>query len=445
MPITVDGLVSGLDTTALINAIISGQVAQKATINSRIDDYQARSSKLSDLVGLLGDMEDSLTAIQDIADFSSYRASYLDNDFFSVEVDGDAVPGVYNIEVISLAQAAQLGSAGYASKTADLNYSGTFDLTYDGTTTSINVAATDSLTDIAASINDIDGLHAYVMNTGSGANPYKLIIQGEDSGSDYGITIDETGLGGDSFGFTTLTAASSAELEINGITVASDTNTVTDAIPGMTINLLGESAGDVISVEVEPDPDAIETKVKSFVSAYNAIVDHVNTNSVYNQEAGIRGPYVGETSVQRVLSGLREVVATSFDDLAQDYDALSLMGIELDSEGHLNIDSDRFQEVLAENPDQVSNFFTSDDGFVAAMVEKIDIYADPVDGTIEGRRDTLESRVSDMEDRVDSMDLRLERTVARLRRQFAGMESLLSGLQNSQQYLLGLIGTTTTA
>ena len=439
MAIRVDGAVSGIDTTALIQAILAGQSAQRKTVTDRISAFEGRVTKINELVGKIGTMNDALEELETISDFRSFSATNAENDSFTVTLDGDAVAGSYDIEVLSMASSETRAGTTEASKTAALGRSGTLALTYDGATTNLTISATDSLEDVAAAINDVDGVSAYVMNTTTG---YRLVVQGQDSGSDYGVTFDESGLSGGTFGLAgagaVIRSATDAQVKINGLIVESSTNRLTDPVPGMTIDL--EALTDApITVTVSSDPDAIEEKVQSFVTAYNDVLNYISVQSVYNAEAGIRGPFVGESAVQRVARGLAEVVATRFSALGQEYDSLSLIGIETDSSGRLSIDSDRFQEVLEAEPDQIANLFTDSAGFVQGMLDQTDVYVDTVDGSLINRTDTLEDRIADMEDRVEQMDRRMSRTEERLRRQFSALESLMSGMNGTSNYLTGLL------
>ena len=103
--------------------------------------------------------------------------------------------------------------------------------------------------------------------------------------------------------------------------------------------------------------------------------------------------------------------------------------------GSSEIDSDTFQEILLDEPDQVSDLFTDEDGFIEAMLDKIDLYIDPYEGSLEVRKDSLDDRIEDMEESIEELDRRLARLELRLRKQFTAMESLLGSLGGSSQYL----------
>jgi flagellar hook-associated protein 2 len=275
-----------------------------------------------------------------------------------------------------------------------------------------------------------------------------LVVQGDDRGTDYNIDFSSStaavssGLGFDDTANRTVEAAS-ASLTINGVEVTSDTNTVTDAVPGMTITLTGTNAGDAITVEVSSDPEAIEEKVQAFVDAYNDVVNFISTNSIYDTDEGIRGAFVGESGVRRVSSGMQSIVTGVYSDLGQEYDSLTLIGISSTSTGTLEIDSDKFQEILLSDPDQVADLFTSDDGFIAAMNDQLDVYTDSTTGSLSVRKDSIEGRITDLNDDIDAMNDRIDRLESRLRSQFTRMEASIGELQSTGAFIASMLFPTT--
>jgi flagellar hook-associated protein 2 len=123
---------------------------------------------------------------------------------------------------------------------------------------------------------------------------------------------------------------------------------------------------------------------------------------------------------------------------------LGIIGIETTSSGMLEIDSDKFQEILLADPDQVADLFTSEDGFIAAMQDQLDVYTDDTEGSLSVRKDSIEQRITDLNDDVDNLQDRLDRMEARLRAQFTSMEVTMGQLTGSQSFILSLLSTTTT-
>jgi flagellar hook-associated protein 2 len=150
---------------------------------------------------------------------------------------------------------------------------------------------------------------------------------------------------------------------------------------------------------------------------------------------------VGETAATRVLRNIQSVVSDEYST-GDTLNSLSLMGIETQSDGTLAIESDDLDDALDDYLDDVVAMFTTeDDGFSAAMREQIDVYTDPVDGTLESFKDSLESRVRDLEKSVSDYDYRIMRYEERLRNQFNSMESMLGGMKGTSSYMSAYLGS----
>jgi len=441
MSIQIDGIVSGMDTTAMIGAMVGIYSIPKGLIEADIEKAEEKKEAVAGLKNRLEDLETALEDIEDEENFKVYKATHEETDAFSVSVDGTSIAGAYDIDITALARAELEVSEGFDDKTSTgVVAKGTLLVTYAGTETEITVDADNSsLTDVAALIDDIAGISAYVLDTGSATAPYVLVVQGEDTGADNTIEIDVSGLtsGGTAPTFTENRAASNAVVEINGIKVTSDGNTISNAVPGIDIELYQETAA-AETVTVTMDKDGIRENVQAVVDAYNEVVSWVNQKSSYNADLAIKGPFVGETTVNRVMRGLQGIISdvyTSGDDL----NSLSLAGLETQSSGKLELVADDFDDALDTYFDDISSLFTSASGFGAAMKDQIDVYIDPIDGTLESFQDSLESRIDEMEDQVASYEYRIERYETRLRAQFSAMESILGSMQGTSNYLAAFL------
>lgn len=464
MSIQIDGVVSGLDTTSLINAIVAASGIPKQTTETRISEYQDKESKITDLISKLDAAKTALASLDESTDFDQYAATYTDNDAFSVELTSDAVKGSYDIGVNQLATNDMWVAAGVADTDTttvnDMIGSGdTLTIAYnaDGDSVDITVDSTWTLDDLKDAINSqVDGVSAYIMNDGSGTDPYRLVVQTESTGEDNYLTFSSTN-GLDSFLSLDDAAdtnyhvktAQNAELTVNTVTVESASNTVTSAVTGMTLTLTDTTASD-ITVTVGDDADAIANTVQAFVDAFNEAATLVDTNSVYNVEVGIKGPFVGESSVRSATSGVLLSVTEDYANHA-DYSAVLAgnsytagyqLGIESDGNGKLTFDAATFKEALAADRADTLTFFT--EAFAPAVTEKLDVYLDTTSGSLQVRKDSLESRITDLQEQVTKMDDRLTALETRLRAQFTAMEVNISSLQSGASFLTNLLGTTTT-
>lgn len=437
----VDGLVSGMNTGAMVDAMVAVYSLPQQAIENDIADTTKRKAAIASVIAKLDKLDDSIEDIEDEDDFKVYKAEYEETDAFAVTTENGAIPGNYTIKVNSLAETELEISGGFDDKSSTgVIGEGTLSLTYAGTTTSVTIDSTNSsLTEVASALDAIEGVSAYVLNTGADSEPFKLVVQGEDTGSDNTIEIDASALsGGTALTFTEQRSAADAEIEINGITVVDSDNSFGSAIPGLDIDIYQTNAS-AENVTVALDTDKIEQNVQGIVNSYNDLVNYVNQMSVYNSELGLAGPLVGETTVTRVLRNLASVVSEEYSS-GDDLNSLSLIGIKTESDGTLSLNSGDFQDGLDDYLDDVVALFTDSDGFGQAMRDAVDVYTDSVDGTLESYKDSLEDRIRTLEDDVTAYDYRIKRYEERLRSQFSAMESMLGGMQGTSNYMSAYLG-----
>lgn len=440
MAISVDGIVSGINTSSLIADLVGSYSAPKRLLEQEISDNNALQEALTGLSSRLGDMQSALEDLNTEAEIREYSVNYTETDAFMAEATGAATEGVYAVEVSALAKSELEVSQGFSDTlSTGVIAEGTLDITYDGVTHQITVDSTNSsLSDLASSINDISGLSSYVMDTGDASNPYRLVVQGTDTGSSKGITFDTSGLtgGGTVPTFTEQVSAADAQLSINGIAVTSESNTVSDSIQGFTLTLTGLTSSPV-DVAVSLDQDGVKDKIQSFVDAYNEVIDYVDSNSVAaDEEAGIEaGLFNGDSSVRRIISDLQSKVTTQYSSMGTTLDSLGLIGVQLDNNGKLSIDSADFTDALGDNLDSVMQMFTSSDGFGQAMVTGLDVYVDSSSGIIKQRNDSIDMTIDSLEDQVERWEERILSYEARLRTSFTAFESAAGSLQGTAQFI----------
>lgn len=440
MSISVDGIISGLDTSGLIADLVSAYSAPKVLLEEQVTDYEALQDALTGLSSRLSDLQNALEDLDSGDEIREYSVTYPETDAFIAEASGEAVEGVYSVEVNQLAKSELEASQNFADNSSTGVISeGTLTVTYAGTDTDITIDSTNSsLNELAAELNEVDGLSAYVINTGDETEPYRLVVQGTETGSDNSISFDTSGLTGAGTvpTFTEMVAAQDAELTINGIDITSDSNNVNDAIDGFSLTLTGVTT-DAVDVTVSLDQDAVKDKIQTFVDAYNEIIDYVATNSVAaDEDSGIEaGIFNGDSGVRRIVSALQMKVASEYGDLDSDLDSLGLIGVKLDNDGKLSIDDDTFEDVMDSDLDAILDMFTSEDGFGQVVVESLDVYIDPIDGTIKLRNDSIDDNIDNLEDQIERWETRILSYEERLRAQFVAFESAAGALQGTSNFL----------
>lgn len=437
MSVTVDGLFSGLDTTGIVNALVAANSGNRNAMARQLEKDKATLGALTEMNNRL---EAVASAAEDLRNISSkgYTATVPETAGFTAEAGNGAIAGTYNVSVTSLASSEMEVSNTFADKTRSVIANGTMDITVGGVTSTITVDGTnDNLVDLAASIDELDGVQAYVLNTG-GATPFQLVIQSEETGADSAITIDTTGLVGAGTvpTFTEAQTGADAALTINGLAVTSSSNNV-GAIPGLTINL-NEAGLGASTIEVEIDQATIEESLTAFVDAYNAVVDFQVARSQYDQEAQTGGPLFGDGTSRRIVDRLGIMVSSGYTNESS-LIVLSQIGIQTQQTGNLKLDTVQLSDAISAGFDDVIDFLTSDSGPLAVLQSEIDdVFVDPLEGAIKSRKQSLEAGIRDLEDRIADEDARLDTQAETIRARFTRLETTLAELQSATQFVSNL-------
>ncbi len=301
----------------------------------------------------------------------------------------------------------------------------------------LTLAATDTLDDLVRKINEKTSLaSASIVNDGTPIAPFRLNLTSRASGLAGEIILDGAAAGID---FTTIAQARDAEVLIGnpsgGLLVSGSTNTFTDIVPGLTINL--QNVDNVATtISVSRNYDGIVEVLEGFVSAYNGIVDRIDDVDSYNPDTQQAGILLGDTTVRNIESRLARLlgaVGTAGGAIRR----LSQLGITLRN-GEASFDQAKFRAAYDANPQAIAEFFANDDaGLAKTMQTELKKITD-ADGLVDRRGDALENQKTQLSGRIDSLNELLERKRERLSRQFLAMERALAGLQ-AQQSALGTL------
>lgn len=230
------------------------------------------------------------------------------------------------------------------------------------------------------------------------------------------------------------------------VTYYSSSNTVTDAVPGVTLKLLRESP-DPVTVTVSQDADAAVKAVKEFVDAYNAAMDYLRTVTRVDPTGANRGPLSGDGGLRRIESSLRSVLTSPADGLTGTYTSLLDVGLSFGAVGSavgttntLQLNETAFRDALADDPDAVARVFNALSGTEKGVTQKLAGLLDDytkLDGVLDQREEAVQDRITDIQEQLDRMEERLAAQEALLRRRFLLLETSLARLQGVQATLAG--------
>lgn len=359
--ISFGGLNSGLDTKALIGAILSLRQKPIELMQAQRADFSTRKSRFTLLRDKVQELRDSARELKKSEDLLAFKASSSEETVLAASASGKASPGSFTVAVTQLAQSETEASSGFADFDTTAVGNGTIKLNYAGTVTDVVVTpGKETLEDVRDAINDSDaGVTATIVNTGTGATPYQLVVTGNDTGATNTISIDLTSFTG-SLAFTEKQAAQNAQFTVNSLALERSTNKIDDVVPGVSFDL--KSAG-TSTVTLTANFDAIKTKVKKYVDAHNQLIGFINAEIHTPTTTGDGGAFNGESAVRnlkfQILSqnGSGIFPGVSLTQLAE-------IGLSLDKDGALKFDETEFDEAAGDNLADVTSLLTTKGDFV---------------------------------------------------------------------------------
>lgn len=424
MTIRGSGLISGLDTQSIIQQLVQLERAPIERAQVRMRAAESQISALGRLNTAMNDLAGKLEDLGELSTFLSYATSTSNEDAFTATADGTATAGSYAIEVSSIATPEKNRSVAFADS-FDAVVGSTLDIAvYGEDPVSITVPDGSTLLDVRDLINASGAeVSASIIDTGSGAY---LSVTATKEGHEVGgvasdavvITETVTGSTGQALGLTELETATTAAMTIDGLPVESSTNTITDIVSGITIELTGETTGPE-TLSVAPDPEGIESKLKGFVDSYNDILFALERDGI-----------AGDSLDRLVRSELSTMISSAIPGLST-FVNLSSIGIESDAlSGKLSLDTSALSDAIARDPGAVAAIFTTeDDGLSTTMSALLERFTNSSTGLIDASEDNLRSQIDRYQDDIDSKELRLERFEQSLTRQYTNLELLISQTQ----------------
>lgn len=333
-----------------------------------------------------------------------------------------------------------------------------------------------SLSELAASINEISettGVTATIINNGSDTDPYHLIFTGVDSSSSFTISSDlvaADGITAIDFDTTQAQIAQQAVVFIDGIKVVSDTNTISSAINGITLNLNevsdtthagtaedGVDAWDWADppvyasnqMRIEPDTDALKEKLTTFVTSYNKAMEWIRsgyeelggstttTDEEGDEEELLGSVLRGDSSINSIKRGLQSLLTTVVDTSGS-LSLFSQLGITSQLDGTLRQDNVKLDAALANNYEDTVKLLSGENDVDGIMKEfnyyLLDI-TNGTDGFYANEKSTYDSLVRRLDNNILNMEPRMEKKEALLRSKFSAMELLVSNLNAQGDFL----------
>src|SRR5580704_6771043 len=290
----------GFDVASTVTQIQASEQAIETPWKSQLTALQAQDTVLSTLGSDLATLTTSLQALTDFDGvFSEKQGSSSNPDLLNLaSASVTASAGSHTIVINSLAQT----SSEVSGAVTDSNDTLSGSLTIQGHSFNVDSADNDTtLASLASAINSAGiGVNANVITDSSGSR-LSLVSGTSGAAGQLSVSGSLSGVSSGPISFSSSQEGQDASLTVDGVAITSSSNTVSNAIPGVTFQLLGSSPGTPIHVEIANDDTDIGTAMSSFVTAYNAVINDINGQEK-NDSSGNAEPLFGSPTLALIQS-----------------------------------------------------------------------------------------------------------------------------------------------
>ncbi|MGZ8378627.1 MAG: flagellar filament capping protein FliD [Gemmatirosa sp.] len=423
------GVASGIDYRTLVDQLIALDRRPADRMQATIAANTKRKDAFNQFQTLLTTLRTSAESLKTGAPLDTFSAVVQGNGtagraLVAATTGEGAVPGSFSLEVKARATAQKtVGTVGFGA--AALGLTGEFTLTPNGgTAQTVTLDGTETLSGVRDKINALTaqtGLQAAIIS--GGASDSRLVLTGTKTGEMGRVALDDVAPASivDALGIRTpQTTANDSELLIDGqITVRRSSNTVSDAIPGVTLALLEAEPGRTVTLNVTRQASAATDAAKKFVEAYNAVQNFVKA------QTGQGGALLGDSLVRGVHSQLAQIgVGAGANTLPGDMTSLGALGFSVAKDGTLSLDTAKFDAAASSRLGDLK-------AVLADRMGAFSTYIDPLSqtgGTLDTREQNLETSNGSLTARITEIDGRLEKKRAAMLVQWSRFESTLGKL-----------------
>ncbi|MES1263492.1 MAG: flagellar filament capping protein FliD [Peristeroidobacter soli] len=434
------GIGSGLEIDTLVSKLVT---AERSAGQTRIDTKKGKLteqfSAMGQLMGGMSAFQASLNSLVSSSSFNSRKVSVSDEAAFTAKATSAAAAGSYDVQVEQLAKASQLGSDAFNTVAAAAVGTGTLTIGVGDASFSIQVAdGGNSLSNIRDAINRAPtnkGVQASLLTDVDGTH---LVLTSTKTGEDYALTVTATGGNGGLEQFETMDVRNEAQdaiLFVSGYEIHSSSNSVSNAIEGVTLTLKAPTEEDTsVQLNVDRDDAAIQDAAKKFVDAYNSLASTIKSLGKYDASTDTGGPLLGDAMLRNIDSQVRKLISAPVAGVNGNYTILASLGITTQADGKLKLDTVRFNAALAASPGAVSDIFTSTNGVAVKLADFMGSKT-AAKGEVTVRSSNITDSLVDLKDQQDALNARMKVIEQRYFKQFNALDTMLAGMNNTASAL----------
>ena len=437
---TITGVGSGFDTIGIVKALVDAEKAPKQSqITAQQKDTTIQLSAVGTVKASLETYRAAIAKLNSVSSFNGLAATSSDEKISKVTIDDKASTGTYALDVSKLATSSKITSKVFEGGTSSVVNSGTepttLTISQSGSDYNVSIPAGATLQQTREAINtqlQSKGISANVLTDANGS---RLVIGSQTTGKGTDITIS-----GDSelsTGYDAGKAPVNAEYTIDGIAMESSSNKVTSAISGVTLELIDTKAS---TITVASNTATLKTSVQSFVSAYNALLTSINTQTKVtatgDSATTTSGALTGDASMRQLVSGIRNELLQNSGSSSMGN--LSQMGISTDQKtGLLTLDDKQWDAAVAKpnGATEIAKAFTGDAGLVARMTKATDSYVGTT-GLLASRVTDLNTKLTDLTTQQADLDRRMDSLKTSLTSKYTAMDTLIAKINASSSSIM---------
>ena len=463
--ISSQGISSGLDVKSIVSQLVALEKKPLDTLKIQASTVQTKISTFGQIKSLVSTLSDTLSKLTSVTGWNAVTATSSDDTAVKVSAIGGTQPTSFNVAVQTLAAAKSTASAAFTKDSAVGE--GTLTLTVGGTAVPISVSATDTLADIASSINGAGaGVTASVLSDASGD---RLLLRSSATGTDaaftLAVTVDADGNTADRAGLSRLVvgtsttdaqtgvvttedpittqAATNAAATVNGIAVTSATNTFANTVSGVTFTALKVTTS-AAEVTVAKDLTTIQSNIDAFVKAYNEINSVLNEATKYDVDTKTAGLLQGDSTAVALQNSLRNALQ-SLTSGSSVYGRLADIGISQQRGGALEVDSSKLTAALENNLDEVKKLFsatgTGSENGVAVQMKALVTNLLATDGFFSSKDTSLKAALARNTKDQNRVNDRASQVEASLNAKYSALDTKMATLNALNAYVAQQVTT----
>jgi flagellar hook-associated protein 2 len=445
--ITSTGIGSGLDISAIVSSLTTAHgAAQTAQLDAQQTTLDSEVSAYGSFASAIDTLQSAAQGLETSSQLAGFNATVADKTVATASTNSDAVAGQYSLLVNHLATSTTLTSQAFASSNSVVG-TGTLTVSVGGQSTAISIDSTDNtLAGIASAINSAPGnpgVTASIITTSGGA---RLVLAGTATGAANAVTVTESGGDGGlsslvydpAGGTTNLTqtqAAQDASFSINGFAATSASNTVSGAISGVTLDLLGASAASTpTTLTVSPDTTAATTSIGKFVTALNSAISTIQSLTSYNAATQTAGALNGDATLETFQNQLQNILDNVTQSNPGSIKSLADLGITANTDGSYSSNATTLSNALTGSLASVASLLGGTNGIATQIDSLIKGYTQ-TGGLLDNINQGLQSSLKSVAAQQTQLNAQLATYSATLTTEYNAMDTAVAQLKETQQYL----------